>query len=162
MKGLIYFIAFVIAAFVNMIIKDMDIAYSLAVFLIPNDVSRTALLAGLFSGVFGCIPLGLAIYFATKINMKREEKKLNRETAKFKAAAEAAGMSEFEYAKSLTPMKVITYCDSHLDRPIPTVTEKLDQLPDSKVISRPCADALIAGYTKLMEEKAARACTERS
>ena len=153
MKILIYLIAFFIAAFVNMIIKDLDIAYSLAVLLSPNDVHRMALLAGLFGGIFGVIPVGFAYYFATKINIKREGKKLIRERAKFKEAAAAAGLSEFEYAKGLAPMKVITYCDSHLDRPIPVVTEKLDQLPGSKVISRACADALIEGYTKLMEEK---------
>lgn len=157
MKILIYFIAFFIAAFVNMIIKDMDIAYSLATLIMPDNITGRAILAGTFSGIFGCIPLVFAFYFATKINIKREEKKLNREAEKFKAAAAAAGMSEFEYAKSLTPMKVITYCDSHLDRPIPTVTEKLDQLPGSKVISRPCADALIKGYTELMEQTAKNA-----
>lgn len=152
MKILIYFIAFFIAAFVNMIIKDTDIAYTLAYLIQPNDVAARAILAGTFSGIFGCIPLAFAFYFATKINIRREEKKVIRERAKFKEAAAAAGLSEFEYAKGLTPMKVIAYCDSHLDRPIPVVTEKLDQLPGSKVISRACADALIEGYTKLMEE----------
>lgn len=147
MKFLIYFVALLIAAILNTIIKEIGIAYSLAVSLVPNNLSQMALLAGLFSGILTVTTYGFALYFANKINNNRDDVK------EFKKAAEDAGMSEFDYAKSITPEKVITYCDSHLDRPIVLITEKIDQLPDSGVISRPCADALIEGYTKIVEAR---------
>ena len=146
MKILTYFIAFFIAAIVNLIIKSTDIAYLLATAIGGNDVSGTALLAGLFSGIFTVIPLGLAFYISKKIIK-------NREAKKFRTDAIASGMTEFEYAKSITSEKIINYCDSHIDGPVYTVIDKINRLPDEKVISRPCADALIEGYTKLMSKQ---------
>lgn len=148
MKLLTWFISFLIAAIVDTIIKDLGIAYSLAVLIYPDDIDRMALLAGAFSGLFSATTYFLAYYFAKKKNEKREIIKFQREVVK-------SGLSAFEYAKSITPMKVITYCDQHLDAPVNEITAKLEQLPDSKVISRPCADALIEGYTKLIKQRQA-------
>ena len=150
MKFLIYFVALLIATILSTIIKELDIAYYLAVSLVPNDVSQTVLLAGLFSGILTATPYGFAIYFAKKINKNRDEVK------EFKKAVADSGMSEFEYAKSITPKKIISYCDSHLNDPIYERITQLDALPGKKVISRPCADALMEGYTDLMNEVQSR------
>lgn len=145
MNFITYFIAILFASIANTVIKSLDIAYSLAVLLTPYDVSGAALLAGFFSGIFTAVCYFCAICLARKINK-------NREIKIFKEEASRSGMSEFEYAKSITPEKVISYCDSHLNDPIYAITAKLDTLPESNVISRPCADALIEGYTKIMEQ----------
>ena len=144
MKVLIWIISFLIAAILDTIIKDIGIAYSLAVSICPSDVDGMAILTGLFGGTFTVIIYGLAFYAAKKINE-------NREVAKFHKDVVNSGLSAFEYAKSITPSEVIAFCDQHLDGPVYVVTAKIDQLPDDKIISRPCADVLIEGYTKLMQ-----------
>ena len=148
MKVLTWFISLLIAAIVDTTIKDLGIAYYLAVLIYPDDIDMMALLAGAFSGLFTVITYGMAYYFAKKANANREIRRFQRDVVK-------SGLSAFEYARSITPMKVITYCDSHLDSPVSEITAKLEQLPDNKVISRPCADALIEGYTKLIKRRQA-------
>lgn len=146
MKFLTWLIAFIIAYAVNNFLNGLNIAYYLALLIAPEDGDLAALIAGTFAGIQAVVLYGLAFFFSDKINK-------NRELTKFQKAAAKSGLTAFEYAKSITPYNVITYCDSHLDEPVYKITAKLGQLPDSKVISRPCADALIAGYTKLMEER---------
>lgn len=149
MKLLIWLIIFTIAYLVNGLLGNLSASYYLALMIAPEGGDRAALIAGAFAGIRMVVLYGLAFYVAKKVNK-------NRELAKFQKAAAKSGLTAFEYAKSITPYKVIIYCDSHLDSPIQDITEKLDQLPSSKVISRPCADALIEGYTKLMQQNKAR------
>ena len=146
MRLFTYLIALLISVIVNFIIVKLDVAYFFAAILSPDNDSHTVLLAGLLSVIFTGVPYVFNFYFADKISKKWE----------FKKSAAASGMSEFEYAKSITPENIISYCDSHLDDPIYEIIVKLDALPNSRVISRPCADALIEGYTELMKETQSR------
>lgn len=146
MKLLTGLVSFTIAYAVNKFLNDLGLGYYLALSIAPEGGDRAALIAGTFAAIQAGVLFGLSFYLSTKINK-------NRELSNFQKAVAKSGLTAFEYAKSITPYKVITYCDSHLDSPIHIITEKLDQLPDSKVISRPCADALIEGYTKLMQKK---------
>ena len=146
MKFLTWLFTFIIAYAVNNFLNNLGIAYYLSLLIAPEGGDRAALIAGTFAAIHTVVLYGLSFYFSDKINK-------NRELTKFQKAAAKSGLTTFEYAKSITPYKVITYCDSHLDEPVYKITAKLDQLPDSKVISRPCADALIEGYTKLMQQQ---------
>lgn len=105
MKILIYLIAFFIAAFVNTVIKDMDIAYTLAALIKPDDISAMAILAGTFSGIFTAVNVGLAYYFARKINQ-------NREVNKLKKTADDQGMSLIEHTMKATKKEVLEKCES--------------------------------------------------
>ena len=76
MKALIYIISFLIAAFVNMIIKDSDIAYNLAYSLHPNDVSARALLAGAISGILTVANYGICVFLLPRILIKGRERRI--------------------------------------------------------------------------------------
>ena len=144
MKQLTWLITFIIAYVIHQILNSLGIAPSLGLLISPDDLDRAYLIAGAFSGLFAVVIYGLAFFTAKKING-------NREVVKFHKDVVNSGLSAFEYAKSITPSEVIAFCDQHLDGPVYVVTAKIDQLPDNKIISRPCADALIEGYTKLMQ-----------
>lgn len=105
MKVLTYVIAFLIAAFVNTVIKDMDIAYALASLIKPDDISAMAILTGTFSGIFTAANIGLAFYFARKINQ-------NREVNKLKKTADDQGMSLIEHTMKVTKKEVLDKCAS--------------------------------------------------
>lgn len=146
MKFLIYFIAFLIAVITSTIVNELNVAYAIAVELAPYDSDKMVLIAGLLSLIFTVLSYGVPFYFARRISRNRDE------ATEFKKCVADSGMSKFEYAKSITPKKVISYCDSHFDRELYKVVVTLDELPSSKVISRPCADALIEGYAELVEQ----------
>lgn len=80
MKYVTWIVAFLIVAIVNTIFKELDIAYSLAVLLYPNEIDKMAILAGLFSGIFAATTYGCAFYFARRINKHREAVKKKKNT----------------------------------------------------------------------------------
>lgn len=80
MKYLTWIVAFLIVGIVNNTIKELDIAYTLAVLICPDDITNMARLAGLFSGIFAATTYGCAFYFARKINKRRETAKKQEST----------------------------------------------------------------------------------
>ncbi len=146
MKIISWFLTFAFAAAVNTILNDFGVAYSLAVLISSGNKDQIALFAGLFAGIIAVACYGFAFFFGKKISKRIDQ-------IRFQKAAMKSGLSEFDYAKSITPEKVLAFCERHINDPVHVVTDKLNQLPEYKITSRPCADALIEGYTKLMEQK---------
>lgn len=140
MKKFTWVIALLVAVLVSQLINNLGIALWLAECFGPEDPDAVALLAGLFSGILTVACYGLSFYYAHKLSKIRDKES-------FEEGLLRSGMSEFEYAKSIAPASVIAYCEKHLNEPTHIIVGSLDQFADGKIISRPCADALIKGYT---------------
>lgn len=102
---------------------------------------------GVSIGVIPTILLEIPPYYLARKWCKHHDRKVF-----LKNAAQAA-MTPFEYAKRTVDPAVINYCESNLNKPTYVVTGYLDKLGDDKKIKRTCADVLIEGYTKIMEDR---------
>lgn len=143
MKILIYFLCILAAAIVNSVISDSGL------FAIVNQALGSsydsAVFVGLLSAVVTVAVYGGAFFLAKKISGAYEEKQFAKKAA-------SAGMSVFDYAKSIAPKEIIEHCDSLQGQPYYVATSYIDDQAKAKKISRECADALISGYTALMNK----------
>jgi len=146
MKLLIYFICFFLSALIQTLVNEADVFYPLAAQLGNGDINKIAILSGLFAGIVAVIIHGSALFVAHRLSRWHD-------TRAFQKDALRAGMPPFFYAKSITAPDIIAYCNAHLDEPFYVVTGYLDKLADEKKIKRPCAEALIAGYLDLMNNR---------
>ena len=142
MKFLIWMLCLLGSAVINFLIRAADLPYNLAkLLLMGHDADTVALLAGVLSLIFVIAVWGLGIFLALRLCERWDKKSIS-------TLAKKAGLTDFQYARSVTDPEVIAYCESHLHLSPEEISEYIQHQANYGKVELNCAKVLIRVYSQ--------------